>query len=94
VENPDRRWRFLQEARAASSLNHPHIITIHEIGHADGLDFIVMEYVEGQSLRALIPSQGMPVKQAAGIALQIADALGRRTAAGIIHRDVKPPTSW
>src|SRR5262245_25152921 len=87
---PDRRWRFLQEARAASALNHPHIITIHEIGQAEGLDFIVMEYVEGRALRSMIPAQGMPAKEATRIALQIAEALGAAHAAGIIHRDIKP----
>jgi len=88
--DPERRRRFLQEARAASSLNHPNIITIYEIGHADGLDFIVMEYVDGPPLKALIPPQGMPVKEAVPLAVQIASALGKAHEAGIIHRDVKP----
>ncbi len=88
--DPERRRRFLQEARAASALNHPNIITIYEIGHADGLDFIVMEYVDGPPLRARIPPHGMPVKEAVPVAAQIASALGRAHEAGIIHRDVKP----
>ncbi len=88
--DPERRRRFLQEARAASSLNHPNIITIYEIGHADGLDFIVMEYVDGPSLKALIPPPGMPVREAVPLAVQIASALGKAHEAGIIHRDVKP----
>jgi dienelactone hydrolase/predicted Ser/Thr protein kinase len=85
--DPERRRRFLQEARAASALNHPNIITIHEIGHAAGIDFIVMEYVDGPSLKALLP---LPVKEAARTASQIASALGAAHSAGIIHRDVKP----
>jgi len=88
--DPERRRRFLQEARAASALNHPNIITIYEIGHADGHDFIVMEYVDGPALKAKIPPQGMPVQEAAGFAAQIASALSAAHAAGITHRDVKP----
>jgi eukaryotic-like serine/threonine-protein kinase len=90
VQNADRRRRFLQEAKAASALNHPNIVTIYEIGHGDGLDFIVMEYVEGPWLRGLIPSEGLPVKEAVPLATQIASAHGAAHGAGIIHRDVKP----
>jgi tRNA A-37 threonylcarbamoyl transferase component Bud32 len=90
VQNAERRRRFVQEARAASALNHPNIVTIYEIGHADALDFIVMEHVEGRSLQALIPPQGMPVQEAVPLASQIASALAAAHGAGIIHRDVKP----
>src|SRR5438034_1334080 len=75
--DPERRRRFLQEARAASALNHPNIITIYEIGHADGLDFIVMEYVDGPSLKTQIRPGGMPVKDAVSVASQIASALAK-----------------
>jgi eukaryotic-like serine/threonine-protein kinase len=71
----DRRARFFQEAKAASALNHPNIITIHEIGEQDGRTFIVMELVEGKPLNELIPGKGMRLKQALRIAAQVADAL-------------------
>jgi serine/threonine protein kinase len=86
----NRRRRFVQEARAASALNHPSIVTIHEIESADGIDFIVMEYVPGKSLDELIPRQGMKVGEVLRIAIPIADAVARAHAAGIVHRDLKP----
>ena len=86
----DRRRRFVQEAQAASALNHPHIITIHEIESADGNDFIVMEYVRGKSLDALIPRQGLRLNELLRIAIPVADALAAAHARGIIHRDLKP----
>jgi serine/threonine protein kinase/tetratricopeptide (TPR) repeat protein len=88
-----RMGRFAQEARAASSLNHPNIITIHEIGETSGLPFIVMEVVEGYTLRQLIPSpQARPlaVRRQLEIGAQIADGLAKAHAAGIVHRDLKP----
>jgi eukaryotic-like serine/threonine-protein kinase len=88
--DPDRRRRFMGEARAASTLNHPHIVTVHDIQQADGVDFIVMEYVRGQSLDRLIPEGGVPVERAVDYAIQIASALAEAHAAGIVHRDIKP----
>ena len=85
-----RRRRFAQEARAASALNHPNIVTIYEIESADGIDFIVMEYVPGKSLDLLIPRQGMRLGETLRIAISIADAVARAHAAGIVHRDLKP----
>jgi Tol biopolymer transport system component/tRNA A-37 threonylcarbamoyl transferase component Bud32 len=85
-----RRARFVQEARTASALSHPHIITIHEIESADGIDFIVMEYVAGQTLDGLIPRSGMPVRDALRIAIPVADAVAAAHARGIVHRDLKP----
>ncbi len=82
--------RFVREARAASALNHPNIITIHDVASEDGADFIVMEYVQGQSLDALIPSDGLKPAEALRLAVQIADALAAAHVAGIIHRDLKP----
>jgi serine/threonine protein kinase len=79
----------VQEARA-SALNHPHIITIYEIESADGADFIVMEYVRGKSLDALIPRHGMRLGEVLRIAIPIAEALSTAHARGIIHRDLKP----
>jgi TolB-like protein/predicted Ser/Thr protein kinase len=85
-----RRERFIREARAASALNHPHIITIYDIGSADGVDFIVMEYVEGHPLDAMIPIGGLPIRHVVDYALQIADAVAAAHRAGIVHRDLKP----
>jgi Tol biopolymer transport system component len=85
-----RRNRFVQEAKAASALNHPNIITIHDIGNEGGLDFIVMELVNGQSLDRLIPRGGMRINEVLRIAVQIADALAKAHSAGFVHRDLKP----
>ena len=84
------RQRFVQEARAASALNHPHIITIYEIGQSDGVDFIAMEYVAGSTLAHLIGRSRLSISAALGYAIQIADALATAHAAGILHRDLKP----
>jgi eukaryotic-like serine/threonine-protein kinase len=88
--DPDRRQRFVQEAKAASSLNHPHIIVVHDIASDRGHDFIVMEYVEGKTLDQLIGRRGMKLNEALGLAVQVADGLARAHAAGIVHRDLKP----
>jgi serine/threonine protein kinase len=90
VADPERKQRFVQEAKAASSLNHPNIITIYDIGQAEGVDFISMEYVSGKTLDRLIPRHGMRLKEALKCAVQIADALARAHSAGIVHRDLKP----
>ena len=86
----ERRERFFREARAASALNHPHIVTIHDIRSHDDVDFIVMEHVEGQTLDELIPAGGMAPARALKHAVQIADALARAHGAGVLHRDIKP----
>ena len=90
VGDESRRRRFVQEAQAVSALNHPHIITIYEIESANGIDFIVMEYVRGKSLDTLIPHHGMRLNEFLRIAIPIADALAAAHAHGIIHRDLKP----
>ena len=90
LADPERRQRFTQEARAASALAHPNIITIHDVSSDAGVDFIAMEYVPGKTLDQLIPSTGMPLRQALKIALQAADGLAAAHAIGIVHRDVKP----
>ena len=90
VTDPERRRRFVQEAKAASALQHPNIITVHDIAQADGLDVIVMEHVEGKTLDAMIPRAGMRLGDALPIAAQIARALAAAHAQGIIHRDIKP----
>jgi len=90
VAQQDRRRRFLQEARAASSLNHPNILTVYEVGEDDGKPYIAMEYVEGETLRQKLNERALPVKDALEIAIQIADGLAKAHEAGIIHRDLKP----
>jgi serine/threonine protein kinase len=90
VTDLERRRRFMQEARAASALSHPNIVTIHEISNAEGVDFIAMEYVVGRTLDQLIPRTGMKLTEALRIAVQVAEGLTRAHAAGIVHRDLKP----
>ena len=86
----ERRRRFVQEAQAASALNHPNIITIHDVVSTDGLEFMVMEFVSGVTLDDLIPKHGLNVQKSLDIAVQMADALQTAHAAGIVHRDLKP----
>jgi serine/threonine protein kinase len=90
MSDPERKRRFVQEAKAASALNHPHIITIYDIGIESGVDFIVMEYVAGKTLDQRIPRKGMRLNEAVKLAVQMADALAKAHSAGIIHRDLKP----
>ncbi len=90
VADPDRKRRFVQEAKAASSLNHPNIITIHDIESEGGIQFIAMEYVAGKTLDRLIPRKGMRLSEALKLAIQMADALAKAHSAGIVHRDLKP----
>src|ERR1700687_4032766 len=90
VADPERKRRFVQEAKAASALNHPNIITIHDIASENGIDFIAMEYVPGRTLDALISRKGLRLNEALKYAVRIADALAKAHAAGIIHRDLKP----
>src|SRR5262245_49817783 len=85
------KQRFLREARAASSLNHPNICTIHEIGEGDdGQPFLCMELCEGETLKARLQRGPPPLEEALDIAIQIASGLGRAHQAGIVHRDIKP----
>src|SRR5262245_40734687 len=86
----ERMRRFIREAKAASALNHPNVAHIYEIGEYDGVNFIAMEYVEGQTLAARINGQPLPVDEIVEIGSQIADALGEAHGKGITHRDIKP----
>jgi eukaryotic-like serine/threonine-protein kinase len=90
VTHAGRKARFVQEAKAASALNHPNIVVVHDIASDSGVDFIAMEYVVGKTLHQLIPRKGMRVGEALNISVQIAGALARAHADGIIHRDLKP----
>jgi serine/threonine protein kinase/Tol biopolymer transport system component len=82
--------RFLQEARAASALNHPNIITLYDIANDEDVDYMVMEYVPGKSLDKLIAGKKLPLMDVVGYAIEIAGALAAAHAAGIVHRDIKP----
>src|SRR5512135_3223019 len=90
VSDPDRKRRFTQEAKAASALNHPSIITIYDIDQSDGTDYIAMEYVEGRTLDQRIGHRGLRLNDALKYAVQIADALAKAHSTGIVHRDLKP----
>ena len=90
ASDPERRQRFATEAKAASALDHPNVLTVHEIGTEDGVDFIVTEYLPGRTLARLIPRDGLPPTEALRYAIPIADALAATHAAGVIHRDLKP----
>jgi eukaryotic-like serine/threonine-protein kinase len=88
--NPDLRQRFEREARAVSSLNHPNICTLHDIGHQDGIDFLVMEFLEGETLADRLSKGPLPLEQTLRYGMQIADALEKAHKQGIVHRDLKP----
>ncbi|HWZ84611.1 MAG TPA: protein kinase [Thermoanaerobaculia bacterium] len=91
ASDPDRRQRFELEARAASALNHPNILTVYDIGEADGSLYIAMELVEGKTLRELVASgEPMPTKRMLELGVQTAEGLAKAHAAGIVHRDLKP----
>jgi Tol biopolymer transport system component/serine/threonine protein kinase len=90
TEDQERVRRFGREAHAASALNHPNIVTIHEVGEWDGVHFIATEFVEGRTLRSLIAGEGLKAGDALSVASQVAEALAAAHAAGIIHRDIKP----
>jgi serine/threonine protein kinase len=90
ASNPQVRQRFEREARAVSSLNHPHICTLHDIGQEDGVDFLVMEHIEGESLADRLNKGPLPFDQALKHAIEIADALDNAHRQGVVHRDLKP----
>jgi eukaryotic-like serine/threonine-protein kinase len=90
ISNPERVRRFQREARTASALNHPNIITIYDFGQENGRDYIVSEFVEGRTLRDYVGKPELSLNQILDLAVQVASALGAAHAAGIVHRDIKP----
>src|SRR5215510_4332033 len=84
------RERFEREARTIAALNHPHICTLYDVGHEADTDFLVLEYLEGQTLADRLTKGALPLDQALQLAIQIADALDKAHRAGIVHRDLKP----
>ena len=88
--DPDLKQRFEREAKTISSLNHPHICTLYDIGNQDGIDFLVMEYLEGDTLAQRLEKGALPLDQTLKIAIEIADALDKAHRQGITHRDLKP----
>src|SRR5688572_6264696 len=82
--------RFTHEARSASALNHPNIVTIHEVGAGEDGPYIVMEYIEGSDLRSMISEGALPVRMVVDIGAQIAEGLAAAHERGIVHRDLKP----
>jgi eukaryotic-like serine/threonine-protein kinase len=90
ADKPELRERFEREARTIASLNHPHICTLHDVGHQDGTDFLVMEYLEGETLSERLRRGLLPIEQTLQYAIEIADALDKAHRKGITHRDLKP----
>ncbi len=88
--NPEVRQRFEREAKAVSSLNHPNICTLHDVGHQDGIDYLVMELIEGESLADRLTKGPLPLDQVLRLGTEIADALSKAHRQGIVHRDLKP----
>ncbi len=84
------RERFEREARTVSSLNHPHICTLYDVGQHDGVDFLVMEFMEGETLAERLKRGPLPLEQALAYGVQFADALDKAHREGIVHRDIKP----
>ena len=88
--DPDAKQRFEREAKIISSLNHPHICVLHDVGHQDGINYLVMECVEGETLAKRLEKGPLPLEQVMKLGAQIADALDKAHRSGVIHRDLKP----
>src|ERR1700741_2399884 len=89
-DNPEAKQRFEREARAISSLNHPHICTLHDVGSQDGTSYLVMEYLQGETLADRLHRGPTPLQEALKIAIDVADALDKAHVNGVVHRDLKP----
>ena len=94
LQDPEYRSRFEREAQAISRLSHPNICTLHDVGSHDGTDFIVMEFVEGETLAALLAKGSLALDHVFKHATDICAALGTAHRQGIVHRDLRRPTSW
>jgi serine/threonine protein kinase len=90
VNDPAAKQRFDREAQTIASLKHPHICVLHDIGSQDGIDFLVMEYLEGETLTDRLAKGPLPLDEALGVAIAIADALDKAHRQGVVHRDLKP----
>jgi eukaryotic-like serine/threonine-protein kinase len=90
ADRSELRERFDREARTVASLNHPHICVLYDIGHQEGIDFLVMEYLEGETLAQRLLKGPLPLDQVLQYAIEIADALDKAHRKGITHRDLKP----
>src|SRR5215471_17156989 len=88
--DPTRKQRFEREAKTISSLNHPNICTLYDVGSQDGVDYLVMECVEGETLAKRLEKGSLPLEQVLKFGAQIADALDKAHRSGVIHRDLKP----
>src|SRR5215467_12887686 len=88
--DPIRRQRFEREAKIISILNHPHICVVHDIGHQDGIDYLVMECIEGETLAMRLEKGSLPLEQVMKIGAEVADAQDRAHRSGVVHRDLKP----
>src|SRR5262245_39455094 len=88
--NPELKQRFKREAQAVASLEHPHICVLYDIGHDSGIDFLVMEYLEGETLAAKLDKGPLPLDHVLRYAAEIADALDKAHRKGVLHRDLKP----
>src|SRR5262245_6942781 len=89
-QKPDVKQRFEREAQTIASLNHPHVCTLYDIGHQDGTDFLVMEFLEGETLAERLSKGALPIQEALRYAIQISDALDKAHGLGVTHRDLKP----
>src|SRR6202142_1025631 len=89
-ENAEARQRFDREARTVSSLNHPNICTLYDVGHQDGIDFLVMEYLEGETLADRLHKGPLPIEQVFKYAIEICEGLEKAHRSGVVHRDLKP----
>jgi Tol biopolymer transport system component len=90
ASDPARKQRFEREAKTISSLNHPHICVLHDVGHQEGMDYLVMECVEGETLAKRLEKGPLPLEQVLKVGMQTADALDKAHRSGVVHRDLKP----
>ena len=90
ASDPEKRQRFEREARFISTLSHPHICTLHDIGHQEGVHYLVLEYLEGETLEKRLEKGSLPTQEALKYAIELADALDKAHRQGIVHRDIKP----